>query len=64
MLKERFRTTELWIADSLLCAVGDTFALEDGRVRVRENKSASSAARAEAALSGMYRRGALEADCA
>lgn len=53
VLHERNRTTELWIADALLCAVGESGALNDGRVRVRPNPTAAATARAEAARRGM-----------
>lgn len=56
VLKERNHTTELWIADALLQAVGALGALgaSDGaRVRIIPNRGASSAARARAARRGM-----------
>ncbi len=53
VLMGRNRTTELWIADSLLCAIGESGALGDGRVRVLPNPTASLAARREAGRRGM-----------
>lgn len=53
VIRERNRTTELWIADALLCAIGESGALNDGRVRVIPNPTSALAARLEAARRGM-----------
>lgn len=53
VLMGRNRTTELWIADSLLCAIGESGALADGRIRVLPNPTASMAAKREAGRRGM-----------
>lgn len=53
VLNQRNRTTELWIADSILCAIGEQDALCDGRVQVLPNPTASLASRRAAGERGM-----------
>jgi hypothetical protein len=52
VLKERNRTTELWVADALLIALGEEGAL-GVLVEIRPNPTASLAARLEAGRRGM-----------